>query len=666
MLGYIGNKPVLAIESTAYTFTLSVDGSRFIRTQDAYMPAGTYLKEAALSSPEDLYYKDGVLYIADSGNHRIVVYHLSTGELRFVGAEKLKNPTGVVVAADGTMYVADYEASEVVAFSQSGEVKQRIGRPEAVYYGKSPYKPVKVDVDSFGNIFVISEGTHEGILQFSQQGVFSGFFGANKTKNLSLVEVFQKLVYTEEQKSKLFFRTPPNIVNLNVSKENLVYSVTQNDANNAIRKLNMAGVNIFQQGELLGSDIYEDVAVAEDGFFYGVTTDGTIAEFNEDGKMLYAFGGRAATTDRSGLTAVVSSIEVDENHNLYVLDKERGVLQLWYPTEYATLLHKAETAFRVGDYEASLDMWAYVLRMNPTAFISHEGYARNLFQMGKYEEAAEHYTTIHMAKEYSDCFWELRSQWMRSNMQTILLIMAGLVALAFIDSFLQKKYGYRNGLKESWRALKRRAPLVKQLVSDTVYFIRHPLDGVYYLKTGQRGSMAAATVLYLMAYLVYMLCRAFTSFVFGGGFGVWNDPLSVTLIVAIPMVLFVIGSYLISSINDGEGSLKQAYIVMGYALSAYIMFWPILTLLSNGLTITEIFTYKLLTAVILGYTALLFFIGIKEIHMYSIKKTISNILLTLAFMVIAVMAAIILYILWRGLVGFVLELFEEVRYRVFS
>lgn len=60
------------------------------------------------------------------------------------------------------------------------------------------------------------------------------------------------------------------------------------------------------------------------------------------------------------------------------------------------------------------------------------------------------------------------------------------------------------------------------------------------------------------------------------------------------------------------------------------------------------------------------FISIKEAHVYNLRKTTANILLTLFFMIVAILAAIILFILWRELMSFVGEVFEEVRYRVFS
>ena len=59
---------VSAVEGTSYTYTLSTDQSKYIPTMDAYLPAGTYLSELGLSSPEDLFLHGRDLYMADSGN----------------------------------------------------------------------------------------------------------------------------------------------------------------------------------------------------------------------------------------------------------------------------------------------------------------------------------------------------------------------------------------------------------------------------------------------------------------------------------------------------------------------------------------------------------------------------------------------------------------------
>lgn len=661
-----GLKRAGAIESTAYTYTLAVDSNGYLRTQDAYMPGGIYLNEIGMSAPEDLYYAGGVLYIADSGNGRIVKYDLASGKVEIIGAGELKYPTGVAVGRDGRIYVADYQAAEVVVMSPEGEVKQRIGRPQDINYGASPYKPKKVDVDSYNNIYVISEGTHEGIIQFSENGVFHGFFGANRTSSLSIIEWFQKIFYTDEQKAKLFFRTPPNIVSLDVSDINLIYSVTQNDRRDSIKKLNLAGVNVLQRaGRLWGEKNYVDVAVTGNGNIYAVTDTGSIEEFDDAGVLLLLFGGRAVSSDRNGLTTVVSAIEVDDDYNIYILDKERALIQAYYPTNYTKIMHKAIDDYNQGYYEESLEGWTEILKMNPSAYMAHNGYADAMFQLGEYKIAAEHYKLMYDQERYSECYIELRAAWLRGNMDKILVVILLLSIFFFALWLIRRKVDYLRNLRTWWDGQKIKHRILKELFADTLYMIRHPIDCVYYIKTGKRGSVMGASILYITAYLVYMLYRGFTSFVFGGGIGYWQNPFVISVMAVLPVALFVIGSYLISSINDGEGTIKNVYVSVGYAFSAFILFLPVLTVASHVLTTKEEFIYRFSLFLIIGYTLILIFLSVKETHCYTPKKTIAILLLTIGFMIIAVLACIILYILWKELLGFVSELFEEVKYRAF-
>jgi len=42
--------------------------------------------------PKDIFYKNSKLYIADSGNFRIVVYDLATGNIQLIGQDILFTP----------------------------------------------------------------------------------------------------------------------------------------------------------------------------------------------------------------------------------------------------------------------------------------------------------------------------------------------------------------------------------------------------------------------------------------------------------------------------------------------------------------------------------------------------------------------------------------------
>lgn len=90
--------------------------------------------------------------------------------------------------------------------------------------------------------------------------------------------------------------------------------------------------------------------------------------------------------------------------------------------------------------------------MNPSAYMAHEGYAAALFQLGRYDEAAEHYRIIYNAEAYSDCYWEIRSEWLRVHMRTILIILFILLALAIGGHLFRRYcYDYLAPLAAGWR-----------------------------------------------------------------------------------------------------------------------------------------------------------------------------------------------------------------------
>ena len=121
--------------------------------------------------------------------------------------------------------------------------------------------------------------------------------------------------------------------------------------------------------------------------------------------------------------------------------------------------------------------------------MAHEGYAAALFQLGRYDEAAEHYRIIYNAEAYSDCYWEIRSEWLRVHMRTILIILFILLALAIGSRlFAGTATIILPRLRAGWAAAKKRHPLLKQTLSDPLYLLRHPIDGVYELKTRDRAA----------------------------------------------------------------------------------------------------------------------------------------------------------------------------------
>ncbi|MFQ8952026.1 MAG: hypothetical protein ACLR56_02780 [Oscillospiraceae bacterium] len=76
-------------------------------------------------------------------------------------------------------------------------------------------------------------------------------------------------------------------------------------------------------------------------------------------KSLFAFGKEEADSGKTELQS--SSIAVDSNGKIYLVDAVQNHILVYKPTEFAEEVHKAVTLYNDGDYNAAYDLWASVL-----------------------------------------------------------------------------------------------------------------------------------------------------------------------------------------------------------------------------------------------------------------------------------------------------------------
>ncbi len=79
--------------------------------------------------------KRSLVYIVDSGNHRIVVFDLAGNFVRTFGQKgqgpgEFNNPTGLCVDENSRIVVADYQNNRIQIFSPEGEILQNINTKE--------------------------------------------------------------------------------------------------------------------------------------------------------------------------------------------------------------------------------------------------------------------------------------------------------------------------------------------------------------------------------------------------------------------------------------------------------------------------------------------------------------------------------------------------------
>lgn len=662
---------VFASENTTYTYTISVD-DEWIRTQDAYMASEIIFKDYDLSQPSDIFILGRKLYVADSGNSRVVIYDLDTEKKTVVGEGILSEPSGIFVKPDGTLYVADIGLKEVVVLNSDGRLKMKITRPKdsPLFSSSAVFEPKNVAVTSQDNIFVVGVGSHEGIMQFSSDGEFQGFFAANK-RNLTLIERIQELIFTEEQKEQLLNRTSRPIENIDVTDRDLLCTVTQDagvttewreateKVENRIKMHNMAGVNILAADEDIHDEWnFVDVASSKGGFTYTLSYTGVISEYDSQGNLLFSFGGRSMSIDRNGMFTVAAAIDLDDNGFIYVLDKERGIVQVFYPTDYAALTHEATTILNNGDYEQSEKIWKSILNLNGMSRVAHVGYGKSLMHQGDFKGALNEFKIANDKENYSDAFWEIRNEIINAVLPYLII---GLVIL-FAVSLIYKKIAKKKGFK-----LIKKPDIKSRTIKDLLNvfdMLKHPLDNFYDLKVGTKGSPLSAAIIYVAVTVVFIFDMLFRGYLFAPENISRLSVLPIILMLAVPLMLFVVGNAMVASINDGEGSFKNIFVVTAYSLSPYLIITPAVVVVSYGVTFNESFILDLIWFVGVAWSAVILFIGIMRTHDYTVSETVKNIFITLFFMLMAVVAAAILYVMWNTLVSFISSVFVEVDFRV--
>ena len=649
--------------NTAYkTITVDKNGD-YIETQNAYNPVMTIEKidDEILNKPLDMAIKGDKLYIADTGNKRIIVSSLDGKFLSVIGKDILEEPCGIFIAGNGDILVADRSAKAVFAFSSKGELLKKYEKPTSPLYGeKESFIPLKVAADGNDNLYISCKGNSNGIVQLSRStGEFLGYFGANEVK-ISLWDKFLDSIFTEEQKSQLQQTIPASISNLTVDSNGIVYTMTDIETEQVIRKLNMSANDMFDTNISFPNP--SDLTVGNIGNIYATTSNGYILEFNSEGDLLFIFGGFDDGSQRIGLFSTISAIAVSDSGRLYVLDDTTGQIQTFERTEFTQNVHTALELYQDGKYIESKEPWEKVLLMNNLFDYAHKGIAESYYMEENYAAAMEHFKLSNDKEGVSKAFTELRNAVIRENIFIILGIFVVVLGGGYVLLMLKSKTKVLAPLG-SYLRKKTDKPLLKQLLF-LFKIPKNPMDAYYGIKRENKVSVASASIFYGIFALIYLADKYLCGYIFSsitvGQYSVIKDA---AIIIGV-FVLIILCHYLICSITEGEASLKNVYGAIIYSLMPYLILRPIVIILTHVLTNSEVFLINFLNVIIYACSIALLIVMVNELNNYKAKETVFCIFWTLFAFFVAIVVLFILYVMTKQTAEFIAQIWSEVIYRV--
>src|SRR5690554_2256519 len=209
---------VITNSSPYNTFTIGPSGD-LVLTQTAYEPAGILAMDAALNQPQDMYIKDDYIYIADTGNKRILKTDLSGNiDILLTG---LGEPTGVHVDENNLLYVADRLNRTITIYDEMLNIVNIIERPTEPIFGlNSPFVPLKISSGPRGVIYVTGEGSVSGVMQFNRYGDFLGYLATNPTQSSFYRQILE---WFNQELAPI---TPVSPDNLTIDEKGSVYTTS--------------------------------------------------------------------------------------------------------------------------------------------------------------------------------------------------------------------------------------------------------------------------------------------------------------------------------------------------------------------------------------------------------------------------------------------------------
>lgn len=136
-------------------------------------------------------------------------------------------------------------------------------------------------------------------------------------------------------------------------------------------------------------------------------------------------------------------------------------------------------------------------------------------------------------------------------------------------------------------------------------------------------------------------------------------------VLIIPLLSWVIASYAMTTILDGEVKLTECLTACCYSMLPYVYFVIPLTICTHLMDSGSAGTYNTIMSVAYLWILINMIVNLKVMNNYTVGKTVLVILLSLFTMIMLWAVVFLFYALSMRFVGFASEVIEELRFRFY-
>ena len=299
--------------------------------------------------------------------------------------------------------------------------------------------------------------------------------------------------------------------------------------------------------------------------------------------------------------------------------------------------------------------WMDILQRNSNFDAAYIGIGDALKRDAKYKEAMEYYKFAYNAASYSDAFREVRKEWVSKWIWTIPIIVVVICVL------ITKFFKYAARVNKAAQLRVGRKSLKEELLYG-FHLIFHPFDGFWDLKHEYRGSVRASIIYIVVTVFTFYYQSVGTGYIFNPTESYMNIFAQIASVV-VPLLLWVVANWCLTTLFDGEGSFKDIFIATSYSLLPIPMLVIPSVILSNMLAQNEGQLITLLVSMAFFWMGLLIFFGMMVTHDYSLLKNVTTSLGTIVGMAFVIFVSVLFSTLVAQMVSFISSIIVELTYR---
>lgn len=158
--------------------------------------------------------------------------------------------------------------------------------------------------------------------------------------------------------------------------------------------------------------------------------------------------------------------------------------------------------------------------------------------------------------------------------------------------------------------------------------------------------------------------KLFTNYLFNGSYGTQISPIKEISMVVLPLLLWVLANWCVTTLANGEGSMKDIYKFTGYALMPMVLMTVLNICLSHIFILDEAMYITFFSSLGVVWTGILLFVGNTVTHRYTVASSLGSILLSGVGMAIIVFIALLIITTYQRIYNFIDSIIIELTYRM--